>query len=321
MGGGVADLRAPFPWFGGKRRAAGIIWDALGDPARYTEPFAGSLAVLLARPPVRGRRYETVNDADGWLVNFWRSVQHAPDEVARHAAGPLTEIDYHARLAWLQERRSDDLVSWLEGDPEAHDAKAAGWWVYVVSSAIGNPFARGGPWQVRDGRLRKGGASGVPRELPEISCASGVWAVADPLATMRALSQRLRSVQITCGDWSRVLTRSPLRLDGAAGDRCAGVLLDPPYSTGDTRLYSEQSQTISAEVRGWCLTADPTHRIVLCGYEDEHDALLAHGWRKVAGKSGSSGYNRDPLAGRRERLWMSPACLDHTQAHLWEAYA
>ena len=42
-------LAAPFPWFGGKRRAAPTIWEALGDPGGYVEPFAGSAAVLLAR--------------------------------------------------------------------------------------------------------------------------------------------------------------------------------------------------------------------------------------------------------------------------------
>ena len=106
-------LTAPFPYFGGKRRAAPIIWRELGDPGGYVEPFAGSAAVLLARPRVAGRRVETINDADGWLVNTWRAIQLAPIEVAAYAAGPVTEIDYHARLAWLQERRTPDLVSWL----------------------------------------------------------------------------------------------------------------------------------------------------------------------------------------------------------------
>ena len=41
-------LAAPFPYFGGKRRAAPIVWRALGDPSGYVEPFAGSAAVLLA---------------------------------------------------------------------------------------------------------------------------------------------------------------------------------------------------------------------------------------------------------------------------------
>ena len=33
----MSALAAPFPWFGGKRRAAAIIWDALGDPAGYVD--------------------------------------------------------------------------------------------------------------------------------------------------------------------------------------------------------------------------------------------------------------------------------------------
>ena len=98
-------LAAPFPYFGGKRRAAPRIWQALGDPSGYVEPFAGSAAVLLARPAFCGRRVETINDADGWLVNAWRAIQLSPADVAAHAWGPVCEIDYHARLAWLQGRR------------------------------------------------------------------------------------------------------------------------------------------------------------------------------------------------------------------------
>ena len=50
------ELKAPFPYFGGKRNAAPIIWEALGDVGGYVEPFAGSAAVLLGRPTVEGRR-------------------------------------------------------------------------------------------------------------------------------------------------------------------------------------------------------------------------------------------------------------------------
>jgi hypothetical protein len=27
------ELKAPFPWFGGKRRVAPVVWAAFGDPA------------------------------------------------------------------------------------------------------------------------------------------------------------------------------------------------------------------------------------------------------------------------------------------------
>ena len=117
-------LAAPFPYFGGKRRAAPTIWREFGDPAGYVEPFAGSAAVLLARPSFEGRRVETINDSDGWLVNTWRAIRLAPAEVAAHAAGPVSEIDYHARLAWLQERRTDGLVSWLEHGWRVTEGKA-----------------------------------------------------------------------------------------------------------------------------------------------------------------------------------------------------
>ena len=36
--GVTVELTAPFPYFGGKRRAAPMIWDALGDPGGYVEP-------------------------------------------------------------------------------------------------------------------------------------------------------------------------------------------------------------------------------------------------------------------------------------------
>src|SRR4051812_38768261 len=98
----ISPLRAPFPWFGGKSRAASLIWPRFGDPANYVEPFAGSLAVLLARPHVP--RIETVNDLDCYLANVWRSIAWAPEEVARWADWPVNEADLHARHRWLVDR-------------------------------------------------------------------------------------------------------------------------------------------------------------------------------------------------------------------------
>ena len=307
-------LSAPFPYFGGKRRAGRIIWAALGDPAHYVEPFCGSAAVLLARPPSERKRVETIDDADGWLVNTWRAIQLAPEETARHAYGPVCEIDYHARLAWLQERRGADLVSWLEGDPEHCDPKAAGWWLTVVACGIGDPFGHG-PWRIIDGHLRDtrklphlGDAGrGVNRELPHLGNAGrGISRITDLEAEMSRLATRLDNVRITCGDRHRVCTPAALRI----GDppKSCGLFLDPPYTTsGD--LYVESADGIACDVREWCLHADHAKRIVLTGYDTEHDELLGHGWRVTQGKSGrGAGYSVRRDNGRRERLWMSPAC-------------
>lgn len=42
----TCDLRAPFPWFGGKSRIAATVWEALGDVPNYVEPFFGSGAAV-----------------------------------------------------------------------------------------------------------------------------------------------------------------------------------------------------------------------------------------------------------------------------------
>lgn len=314
-----APLAAPFPYFGGKRRAAPIIWPRLGDPSNYIEPFAGSAAVLLARPTVRGRRIETINDADGWLVNTWRAIKLSPGEVASHAAGPVTEIDYHARLAWLQARRGDDLVQWLEGDPEAHDAKAAAWWLYVAACGIGTPWDSG-PWHVVDGRLQKTGTTGqgIQRGLPNLADAGRGIHRAGPLDSyMQALATRLAQVRIACGDWRRVVQTSVIN-SGAnpGGDGSHAILLDPPYATSSD-LYHHGSATVAADVRAWCVTAPPGLRIALCGYLDEHDPLLAHGWTRAEGKSGRGG-GYSGKAERRERIWFSPACHDTSQGAFFD---
>ena len=312
---------APFPYFGGKRRAAPLVWAHLGDPSGYVEPFAGSAAVLLARPAFKGRRVETLNDADGWLVNAWRAIRDDPAAVAAHAYGPVSEIDYHARLAWLQSRRDPGLVSWLEGDPEVFDAKAAGWWLYVMACGIGDPFGSG-PWRVIDGHLRKlphlgDAGQGVNRELPHLGDAgrgvnrelphlgnAGQGVLADYL---RTLADRLARVRITCGDWRRVVTPSVTRA-GAGGDGTRALFLDPPYATsGD--LYAHGHANIALDVEEWCITAPNDLRIALCGYDDEHDALTSHGWRKTEGRAGGgAGYSTRTDNGRRERIWYSPAC-------------
>ena len=70
-------MKAPFPYFGGKRKVAPEVWAALGDVQNYCEPFAGSLAVLLGRPATHRGTIETVNDLDRYLANFWRALQAA----------------------------------------------------------------------------------------------------------------------------------------------------------------------------------------------------------------------------------------------------
>jgi hypothetical protein len=174
---GISDPRkTPFPWAGGKSDAAPAVWQALGDVDHYVEPFAGSLAVLLRRPHPVNRTYhsETVNDLDGLLVNAWRSIQLSPDATAEAASWPVSEADLHARHCALVRWRTERQLEHLMGDPEFHDPRMAGWWIWGQSSWIGSGWCAGvGAWHPDEtGRLVKQERAprepGVVRQLPHL---------------------------------------------------------------------------------------------------------------------------------------------------------
>ena len=141
-------MKAPFPWFGGKRTVTGDVWKRLGKPKQYLEPFCGSAAMLLGAPD--GKRVETINDADGFVANFWRAVAHDAEAVAREADWPVNETDLFARHSWLV-RQAAGLTSKLHGDPEFYDVRIAGWWCWGACNWIGSGWCSGtGPW-IHDG--------------------------------------------------------------------------------------------------------------------------------------------------------------------------
>jgi hypothetical protein len=170
----MAELKAPFIWFGGKRKVACDVWKALGDVDNYVEPFAGSLAVLLGRPIPPGSRQrltETVNDADHYLSNFWRALAADPDEVARWSDWPVNEDDLFARHIWLVTEGRERLAKGIAADPFFFDPMIAGWWVWGINSWIGGGWCSGsGPWHLEGGEVVCGSSAdgGVSRQLPHL---------------------------------------------------------------------------------------------------------------------------------------------------------
>ena len=325
-------IKAPFPWFGGKRKVADLIWQRFGNVRNYVEPFFGSGAVLLNRPlPFDG--VETVNDWDGLVANFWRALQHEPHLVAGYADNPVNENDLHARHAWLVGQK-DRLQSRLEGDPEFYDAKIAGWWVWGIACWIGSGFCSGkGPWSVAeiDGvrqLVHLGNAGqGVNRQLVHLGNAGrGVNRkldnhAADLLQYMHQLAARLRHVRVCCGDWTRVMggdTGEALRCHFGGGNESCAVFLDPPYADTAERcsdLYRVESLSVAHAVREWAIDHgdDPRYRICLAGYDGEH--VMPESWDCVEGQGGGGhGYGGQSRGGyanaKRERLWFSPHCLN-----------
>jgi hypothetical protein len=348
----MPDLVAPFPWFGGKSRAAPLIWQALGNPDNYVEPFAGSIAALLARPDGPGK-IETVNDADGFIANFWRATAADPDGVAAHADWPVNEADLSARHLWLVTHRAS-LTMRIQVDPDFYDAKVAGWWVWGLCAWIGSGWCSGkGPWTTDGERwidrrkpaeeagegdqlphLGNAGRGinrqlphlgdagrGINRQLPHLGDAGqGVnrklphlGDAGEGIAAMFApLSERLRRTRVTCGDWRRVVTDSVTVRHGTTG-----VLLDPPYTDGfdaEQGCYSAGGGAdVWRDAAQWAAEAgeDRRLRIVLCGYEGAWTPPAD--WRTVPWKArkGYAGQGAGTNDNRhRERLWLSPGCLD-----------
>jgi hypothetical protein len=317
-------LKAPFPWFGGKSRAAGLVWERFGDVKNYVEPFFGSGAVLLGRPPSTQNIVESINDKDCFVANFWRALQAKPELVARYADNPVNEADLHARHLWLI--KQTEWAERVKTEPKFYDAKIAGWWVWGQCAWIGHGWCAG--LSVADHTQRKmphfgdagKGINRVPsRQMPHFgnagqginralkNCTSSEFI----LDYMQQLAVRLRRVRVFCGDWSRLTGPSMTTRHGLTG-----ILLDPPYSEKSGRvtknLYNSDEE-VALGVRKWALEVgeDPLARVALCGYSGQFSmprTWEAVPWKAVGGY-GLQGQGAARENAKRECIWFSPNCM------------
>jgi len=324
----AGTLAAPFPYFGGKALAAETVWSAFGDVDNYVEPFAGSAAMLLSAPD--GKRVETINDADGFVANFWRAVAYDPEGVARWADWPVIEADLEARHAWLVNR--SERLRWQLEDPDFYDVKIAGWWCWGACNWIGSGWCAGeGPHMTNGVNMfdsRKlphlSAGQGINRKLPHLGDAGrginrklphlGDAGRGHPRSQyihewMAALHDRLRDVRVTCGDWGRVVKDSVTTRHGLTG-----LFLDPPYTKGAMDYAAGGvGGALADQVREWCRENGENEklRVVLCGHAGEHDELLAAGWH-IETWTARKGYAITDEAienSAGETLWCSPNCI------------
>ena len=320
-------LKAPFPYFGGKSKIAHIVWQALGQPKHYIEPFFGSGAVLLGRPG-NARYIESVNDKDGFVCNVWRSLQFSPDETAKWCDWPVNHADLSARKMTLiknEERLLENLIA----DDKWHDPVMAGYWIWASSCWIGSGLTRiGGIPRLTDGgngvhaickrpHISHGG-KGVHAvgQIPHLTNGGkGVHAACNQniYDWFNRLSARLRYVRVVCGDWTRVCGGNWQDKIGTCG-----MFFDPPYGIADrdTSVYHHDSTTVAADVMSWCAErgANERYRIVLAGYEEYQTLVDNHGWTSERWKANggyansTSGASRGKENRHREMLYYSPFC-------------
>ncbi len=301
-------LKAPFPYFGGKRDVATLIWQRFGRVKQYIEPFCGSAAVLLgAKEPAS---LEVVNDVNGFIANFWRAVKSQPAEVAREADYPVSHIDLGARHVWLMGQR--DRVGELLSDPcSPGDARVAGWWLWGQCCWIGSGWCEwskpNSTTQYWDQTPHAGNAGMGVQALGQVPHASDAGR-GDLLTSsgrtawrwLHELAARLERVRVVHGSWERCLNNH-------YGDLSTAVFLDPPYRAFES-LYG--TAAVADEVEAWARD-NARLRVAVCGHLGDYPSLDAAGYRCIPWTRKRLTYSGGETTDK-EAIWFSPACLEIT---------
>ncbi|WP_231750840.1 DNA adenine methylase [Mycobacterium sp. NAZ190054] len=237
----------PMAYYGGKTRLAAKIAALLPAHEHYIEPFAGSLAVLLAKKP---SRMETVNDLDGLLMTFWRVLRDKPDELARVCA-----LTPHSRAEYSAAREAD-----LDDLDDVERARLI--WVQIA--------------QGRGGTLRK---TGWRSYIDPAGCSSGMPRYLDGyVERMAVAAERLHQVSLECRPALDIVKQY-----GAYQDCC--LYVDPPYlgssrtDGGGTYRHEMKSRDEHLELVWELLGCRAS--VLLSGYpSDLYDDAL-RGWHRL----------------------------------------
>ncbi len=198
------------PWFGSKRNLAPAIVDLIGKHNAYWEPFCGSMAVLLRKPPCG---LETVNDLNGDLINLARVIQNK--DLAFQLYDKLCRTLYCEQLfeeskqRWISNDGADNAT-----DPDkAYDFFVASWMgINGVSGTMRCNYAFALRWCI-------GGGQGAIR-----------WT--NVVNSLPAWHKRLQNVVIVHKDalWL---------LENIADEKGTVIYIDPPYFTKSNKYIHD----------------------------------------------------------------------------------
>jgi len=244
-------MKPPFTYFGGKTSIAPQIAALLPPHEHYIEPFAGSLAVLLAKRP---SGMETVNDLDGDIMNFWRVLRDRPGELERACA-----LTPHSRAEYLEAYGDLTTLDDLE--------RARRTWIRLTQGRGGSTRRTGWRYYVDP----RGSSSSMPDYLEAY------------VTRTAAAAARLAAVTLEC--------KPALELIAQYGqhDGCL-IYADPPYlgsvrnpranRAGHAREYSAEmlAEDQHRELADALLEARAA--VVLSGYDSPLYAGLYDGWHR-----------------------------------------
>jgi DNA adenine methylase len=260
----TAAVQPPMTYLGGKTRLARRIAALLPRHEHYVEPFAGSLAILLAKAP---SRLETVSDLDGELMTFWRVLRERPADLERVCA-----LTPHSRA---EHQAAFDLPDDLDDLERARRV-----WVQLTQGRMGV-------------RTRTGWRCYVDPAGTKTAMPGYLDGYVDRMA---AAAARLHNVSLESRPALQLIDdygRSPRVL----------IYADPPYlgSTRKSGRYKHEMLTDAQHAELADALRDVRSAVVVSGYASALYERLYAGWDRVEipTTTGQGGTRQD----RTEVLW------------------
>ncbi|AEJ40879.1 D12 class N6 adenine-specific DNA methyltransferase superfamily [Sulfobacillus acidophilus TPY] len=276
-----------FQWQGGKSRLADWIVPRLPPHRAYVEPFAGTAAILLAKPP---SPIEVLNDLNEDIVTVYRCVQD-----------PRLWRRLYRRLRWTPISR----VEWEQAIEPTDDPveRAARFLIRHVQGFGGKPG--GGAW---GGGL----AEDTPLKYQRL------------LQRLKVVHERLQTVALECASWESIVDRydrpdtvfycDPPYLTAEEEQRGRGAYRVGAFTTDHHAALIQRLLTI----RGMVLLSGYAHPL--------YDQLDAAGWHRetrqvsvgVLARTSASGRHHQLRAEdyRTECLWWNPAAWRQARRQL-----
>lgn len=262
-------MKPPIRWFGSKVRLARRLADLLPEHRHYVKVFAGSAAVLFAKPR---SRMETLNDVDQRIVNLFTLLRD-PDAAAQLA-----------RLVALTPYSRAEFETWRDGTTTGDPLEDARRFMVTAHMSIGT---HGEGWSYCVGRTHATRAArwvGVPDRI------------------MAAVT-RLVGVQIDSVDWRQCVDRYDtegvcLFLDPPYHHEVR------PNST--TAYDHEMSDDDHTELVARLIGLENAKAVVTHYPHPTYNALTDAGWTSIDFAAWSDNANARRSEQRTERVWLSP---------------